>query len=226
MECNSLGMQNMNSVSFGSLKGVKVDKKLMDEYPSIVHNILDRFESNSAVKNFTEKYDCDVEIGRKKLLGGINKYIFKLRCLGKAGDDTNANVLDAIKDVFSNGKQYVIKHTSYQKGVEPKKLEKYLDKPEIKYTKYHEAREGVGKDDLGGHSAYWDTKEVGTTVKNSLQNLDCKISRKINSCIEKANKKKVAEQLRAQRIEAETQRIANIPNDQKQVEAQISRLID
>lgn len=65
MECNSLGMQNMNSVSFGSLKGVKVDKKLIDECPSIVRNILDRFESNSAVKNFTEKYDCDVKLAEK-----------------------------------------------------------------------------------------------------------------------------------------------------------------
>lgn len=111
-------------------------------------------------------------------------------------------------------------------GAEPKKLEKYLDKPKIKYTKYHEAREGVGKDDLGGHGAYWDTKEVGTTVKNSLQNLDYKISRKIKSYIKKVEAKKVAEQLKAQNIEAEKQRIANIPNDKKQVEAQISRLVD
>lgn len=224
MECNNVNMQNMNSVSFGALKGINVDKKLMDECPSVVINILDKFESNSSIQNFTKKYDCDVEIDRKKLLGGIYKYIFKLRCFGKDSGNTNANVLDAIKDVFSNGQQYTIKHTSYQMGIEPKKLEKYLDKPRVRYTKYHEARAGVGKDDLGGHSAYWDTKEVGTTVKNSLQKLERKISKKIESHIKKANKKKEAEQLKAQKIEAENQRIANIQKDKELVKTKISEL--
>ena len=99
-----------------------------------------------------------------------------------------------------------------------------MDKPEVKYTKYHEAREGVGKDDLGGHSAYWDTKEVGTTVKNSLQKLERKISKKIESHIKKANKKKEAEQLKAQKIEAENQRIANIQKNKELVKTKISEL--
>lgn len=223
MDSSNNIMQNSNSVSFGSIRNIKIDKKLLNEYPTVAKEILDTFEKNVAVNEFTKKYDINVEIIQKNIIGKINKFIFKLHCLGPSTE--NKKYADILKEMFSK-KDYSVKHTSYQIGLEPKKLKAFLDRPKLKYLKYHEAKEGVGRDDLGGHSAYWETKEVGKNIKKSLNKIENNINSEVWDAVNTAERKAQKEKLKAQLIENEKQRINNIPNDIKNVKDQISRMVD
>ena len=142
--------------------------------------------------------------------------------------------MDAVKTFLEN-KKISLKESFYQFGSKHcKSLERYFEPPTVRGYGWHPAHEGVGKDDLGACSAGYDyTKESGRCIKLALEKFDDKIKKLVKKNtiknrlkIQKNERKIALEKQKKLALEKEKQRLAEIPSTIREVDEQITKMLD
>lgn len=246
MDCSNV--QIGNSLNFQALKGIKVGKNFKQKYPSEVKDILNSLKTSDAFNSLRYNYDVSVELDKKNLFGILKKYVLKFNILGAdkgfEKDQYYARYrnrsgnfdqhMDTVKTFLEN-KKISLKESFYQFGSKHcKSLERYFEPPTVRGYGWHPAHEGVGKDDLGACSAGYDyTKESGRCIKLALEKFDGKIKKlvkknTIKNCLKiQKNERKIAlEKQKKLVLEKEKQRVAEIPSTIREVDEQITKMLD
>lgn len=208
---------NSSNVNFKSLKGVKVNKVFKKEYPKRANEILDAFEKNPNVQEFIKKHDVNLFLKLIKGEFGLDQ-ILELSCINVLGEQKS--ILKKIKDFFTGKKEFQIKHkVRVQNGADTKQMIKYLNKD----SRYEERFIETGLRDYGkdvlqeGYYAH-----IGDeNINQDLQLLEKAIGKRISSIKRNEQKKLEAEK----KIVEEQQRKSKIPNERKDLEEQIKRMI-
>lgn len=142
--------------------------------------------------------------------------------------------MDTVKTFLEN-KKISLKESFYQFGSKHcKSLERYFEPPTVRGYGWHPAREGVGKDDLGACSEGYDyTKESGRCIKLALEKFDDKIKKLVRKNtiknerkIQKNERKIALEKQKKLALEKEKQRLAEIPSTIREVDEQITKMLD
>ena len=247
MDCSNV--QNGNSLNFQALKGIKVGKNFKQKYPSEVKDILNSLQNSDAFNSLRYNYDVSVELDKKNLFGILKKYVLKFNILGAdkgfekdqywkyQNYNRSGNFdqhMDAVKTFLEN-KKISLKESFYQFGSKDcYSLERYFEPPTVRGYGWHPAREGVGKDDLGACSEGYDyMKESGRCIKLALEKFDDKIKKLVKKNtiknrlkIQKNERKIALEKQKKLVLEKEKQRLAEIPSTIREVDEQITKMLD
>lgn len=246
MDCSNV--QNGNSLNFQALKGIKVGKNFKQKYPSEVKDILNSLQNSDAFNSLRYNYDVSVELDKKNLFGILKKYVLKFNILGadkgfekdqyyaryRNRSDNFDQHMDTVKTFLEN-KKISLKESFYQFGSKDcYSLERYFEPPTVRGYGWHPAHEGVGKDDLGACSAGYDyTKESGRCIKLALEKFDDKIKKLVKKNtiknrlkIQKNERKIALEKQKKLVLEKEKQRLAEIPSTIREVDEQITKMLD
>ena len=251
MDCSNV--QNGNSLNFQALKGIKVGKNFKQKYPSEVKDILNSLQNSDAFNSLRYNYDVSVELDKKNLFGILKKYVLKFNILGADKgfekdqywkyqnyarySNRSGNFdqhMDAVKTFLEN-KKISLKESFYQFGSKDcYSLERYFEPPTVRGYGWHPAHEGVGKDDLGACSEGYDyTKESGRCIKLALEKFDDKIKKLVRKNtiknrlkIQKNERKIALEKQKKLVLEKEKQRLAEIPSTIREVDEQITKMLD
>ena len=247
MDCSNV--QNGNSLNFQALKGIKVGKNFKQKYPSEVKDILNSLQNSDAFNSLRYNYDVSVELDKKNLFGILKKYVLKFNILGAdkgfekdqywkyQNYNRSGNFdqhMDAVKTFLEN-KKISLKESFYQFGSKDcYSLERYFEPPTVRGYGWHPAREGVGKDDLGACSEGYDyMKESGRCIKLALEKFDDKIKKLVKKNtiknrlkIQKNERKIALEKQKKLALEKEKQRLAEIPSTIREVDEQITKMLD
>ena len=142
--------------------------------------------------------------------------------------------MDTVKTFLEN-KKISLKESFYQFGSKDcYSLERYFEPPTVRGYGWHPAHEGVGKDDLGACSEGYDyTKESGRCIKLALEKFDDKIKKLVKKNtiknrlkIQKNERKIALEKQKKLALEKEKQRLAEIPSTIREVDEQITKMLD